>query len=83
MSLRGGTTKQSPRVLFNKNSHEIATLRSQWHGWFPPPQAFIPSKKSVYLYIPQPGYPIKKDNRAVLLKEKRDQKPTVLHVVVW
>ena len=29
MSLRGGTTKQSHRVLMDKNSYEIATLRSQ------------------------------------------------------
>jgi hypothetical protein len=46
------------------------------------PKAFIPSKKSVYLYIPQPGYPIKKDNRAVLLKGKQAQKQTIWYVVI-
>ncbi len=70
MSLRGGTTKQSPRVLFDKHNCEIATLAMTYLVL--PRWAFIPPKKSVYLYIPRPGYPIKKDNRAVLLKEKRE-----------
>jgi len=43
---------------------------------------FYPTKKIVIFVYTQPGYPIKKDNRAVLLKEKPDQKLAILNIVI-